>query len=106
MKEKMTLLLAVIKTILPILSSRRSGILVLLLLILASQYFGGQYLLAQVGTQEVKIQSLAEHQVILIQTLKSIDSNISDVKESVKKTEERVWQMSRDVYMLKRNVQK
>ena len=102
----MGLLLTVIKAILPMLLGKRGVVLVLLLLILASQYYGGQYLLAQVGTQEVKIQSLAEHQVILIQTLKSIDSNISDVKDSVKKTEERVWQMSRDVYMLKRNVQK
>lgn len=50
-----------------------------------------------------KIQGMIVVQAEMVKTLKSVSDSVTEVKESVQKTEERVWQIGRDVYIIKKN---
>jgi len=52
---------------------------------------------AKVANQDQRINQMAANQAVVINTLQNINKSLDEVKDSVKNTNMKVWQISRDI---------
>ena len=55
----------------------------------------------KIKKSEDQIQQVISAQSVLLIEMKSVSESMKDVKDSVKGMEDKVWQIGRDVYMIK-----
>lgn len=55
----------------------------------------------KIKENDAQMQAIAKNQVEVLSTLKLVSESMKDVKDSFKGMDDRIWQIGRDVYMIK-----
>jgi len=101
--------LNILPVIIEILKSFKDSKMILMItIIFGCVYFGynevnakHKTVVKEIKENKKKITVMQIQNSAILQALKNIHEGVKDVKESVKTTEQRVWQIGRDVYILK-----